>query len=49
MDTQELKQQFNDFLQQAKIYFTTLSRNEQYGWVGVGVGVILLIVGLIML
>lgn len=53
MDFQALNQQVNDtvnaWIAAAQEYFTHLSQLEIYGWAGLGLGFVLLVVGFILL
>ena len=49
VDFSELKYQLDEWLDQAKDYFSHLTREEQYGWVGEGAGVALFITGIVLL
>lgn len=39
----------NEWLSDMKVYFSQLNEQEMYGWIGEGVGFIVLIVGLVLL
>lgn len=49
IDISSLRDQMNDIVYNLKVYFSTLSQNEIYAWVGVVMGFVLIILGLIML
>lgn len=49
MDLSELKYQFDEWIEQARDYFAHLTKEEQYGWIGEGAGVALLITGIVLL
>jgi hypothetical protein len=53
MDFQQMNDQLNDAINRywelTQEYFMHLDQNEIYGWSGVGVGLLLLIIGIILL
>lgn len=49
MDLSDLKYQFDEWFENVQDYFAHLSKPEQYGWIGEGVGAALFLTGLILL
>jgi len=42
------KTHINNFIAKAKVYFSSLTQNELYAWVGEGVGFILVIISIVL-